>query len=100
MEQDVLDGHDRVVIEPHKQQFPSHVQAYDILRRIGELEDAKHSISMEISECMGQLQAIAVHIDEDSLLNRMLTAVFPKVASKPASRRKAASNRKHTKRKR
>ena len=99
MEQDVLDAQDRVVIESPPQKFPSHVQAYDILRRIGELEDAKQSISIEIQECMGQLQAIAGQIDEESLLNRMLTVVFPKPTAKPVSRKKAAKT-KRTKRKR
>jgi hypothetical protein len=90
---DQIDHENRVVIDPPQQQFPSHVQAYDILRRIGELEDAKQSICIEIDECMGQLQAIAAHIDEDSLLNRMLSAVFPKVV-KPAAKRKAATRKK------
>jgi len=79
MEPDAVDVLDRVVIESPKEQFPSHVQAYDILRRIGELEDAKQSITTEIPECMGQLQAIAGHIEEDSLLHHMLSAVFRKV---------------------
>jgi hypothetical protein len=70
------DGH----VDPLQRTFPSHVQAYDVLRRIGELEDAKQSISLEIQECMAQLEVIAAHIDEDSVLNRMLASVFPKVA--------------------
>ena len=92
MDQDVQEHEDRVAIEPMSQSFPSHVQAYDVLRRIGELEDAKQSIASEIEECMGQLQSIAAHIDEDSLLNRMLTAVFPKIA-KPTPRSAATKNK-------
>ena len=95
MDHETKEHEERSGIEPVQQQFPSHVQAYDILRRIGELEDAKQSITLEIDECMGQLQAIAQHIDEDSLLNRMLTAVFPKVVKpKPAAPKRKTSKRK------
>ena len=102
MEQEFFENNEtptETMVERPTERFPSHVQAYDILRRIGELEDAKQSIALEIDECLGQLSAIAEHIDDDSLLNRMLKAVFPKVAKQP-TRRTPAKRRKRAKKKR
>ena len=76
-------------IETDEPTAPTQAQLYDDLRRIGQLEDQKHSIQQEIDERTERLRNAIPHLDPSSLLHRMLVSSLKPVAKKPAPKKKA-----------
>ena len=87
--------------ETEKSPVLTQAQLYDDLRRIGQLEDQKYAIQVEIDQKTERLRAAIPHLEKDSLLCRMLTAALSSKAppkKTPATggpaRKKTTSNTK------
>jgi uncharacterized protein (UPF0335 family) len=70
-------------------------EVYDNLKRIGELEDEKRRIQEEIWDRTEQLRGVVQHIDQSSILYKILESALSASAPKGASAggRKAASSK-------
>ncbi len=76
--------------ETEKSPVLTQAQLYDDLRRIGQLEDQKHAIQVEINQKTERLRAAIPHLEKDSLLCQMLSAALSIKAlpkKTPATRR-------------
>ena len=74
---------------------PTQAQLYDDLRRIGQLEDQKLAIQQEIDVRTERLRNAIPHLDDDSLLCKMLTSSLAKPAApKRKAKRKTTARKK------
>src|SRR4029079_12786985 len=62
-------------------------EVYDNLKRIGELEDEKRRIQEEIWERTEQLRGVVKHIDQSSILYKILESALKDTTPKGASAR-------------
>lgn len=78
---------------------PTQAQLYDDLRRIGQLEDQKHTIQEEIDERTERLRNAVPSLDQSSLLYKLLSTTLGKPVAKKAGSKAAAKTTVKTTRK-